>query len=445
MGNPRPTGGPEDAAQRRGSGLEASLVPTLTQALRRHVMQAWFPRCVDHEQGGYLCDFDWQWRAEGSQMRMLEFQARQARAAARLALAFPAEAEWAEYAGHGFRYLRDVMWDGQGGGGWFWLVDRVGRPAAGATKHAHAGAYAVQACALVYAATGDPSAKRLAEQGLGWFERHARDKVHGGFHSWFLRDGTVISRAEQVPRGVAAIDPLGHAIGLKSTNVQGDWFEALLELREVGIAPSVGERLAELARIYLDHLSSPSGTVRAISAADWSPQQVPRQFGFSFQAVHRMLAAAEYFPDLPLVERAVAILADAVRKAGHPDGGFRLEEPTGGWRRFHPAQYGARARRWWIQFEALRALTAVAAIPGPEQDRMARQRDLQWQFMRDHLFDERHGGIHEIVPTDVPPWARRWGPVAREGKKGHRWKDASHETDAMVACVHLLSPRSKQS
>jgi cellobiose epimerase len=118
----------------------STMVETLGRALRRHVMQAWFPRCLDHEKGGYLCDFDRQWRPVGPQVRMLEFQARQTRVAARLALAFPAEGEWAEYARHGFRYLRDVMWDEEGGGSWLWLMDREGRPEAGATKHAHSGA-----------------------------------------------------------------------------------------------------------------------------------------------------------------------------------------------------------------------------------------------------------------------------------------------------------------
>jgi len=422
--------------------IRSEMVETLKDALRCHVMQAWFPRCLDLEQGGYFCDFDREWRPAGPQVRMLEFQARQTRVAARLALAFPAEGEWAEYARHGFRYLRDVMWDEEGGGGWFWLMDREGRPAAGATKHAHSGAYAVQACALVYAATGEPSALRLAQEGLHWFERHAHDTIHGGLHSWFLRDGTVIRHADQVPTGLARRDPLSHEVGLKSTNVQGDWFEALLELRQVSADPLVIARLGELAQIYLSHISTESGAVRSLCKPDWSTRDDPVRFGFCFQAVHRMMDSAALFPGLPLAERATAILSYAVRTAHREGNGFMFQEADKGWRRFAPARFGARRRHWWVQFEALRALACFAAVPGRCQDPFGHLLERHWQFMRGQMFDDRHGGVYGILPTDLPLWDRRGVPGARGDHKGNRWKDASHETDAMVACIRLLDPSS---
>ena len=46
------------------------------------LLDAWFPRCIDHEYGGFLCDFDYRWKASGPHRKMLEFQARQTRLAA---------------------------------------------------------------------------------------------------------------------------------------------------------------------------------------------------------------------------------------------------------------------------------------------------------------------------------------------------------------------------
>src|SRR5207244_2886099 len=31
----------------------------------RRLISCWFPRCVDHEHGGFLCDFDHRWRPKG--------------------------------------------------------------------------------------------------------------------------------------------------------------------------------------------------------------------------------------------------------------------------------------------------------------------------------------------------------------------------------------------
>jgi cellobiose epimerase len=77
---------------------------------------------VDREGGGFLSDLDRPGRPFGPQHRMLEYQARQARNAARLALAFPAQSHWRELAIHGFRYLRDRQWDHQHGS-WQCLLD----------------------------------------------------------------------------------------------------------------------------------------------------------------------------------------------------------------------------------------------------------------------------------------------------------------------------------
>ena len=96
--------------------MSDSLVGSIRETLRRHVVDVWFPRCIDRERGGYDCDFDRRWRRRGPQHRMLEFQARQMRSAARLALCFPSEDRFHEFALHGLRYLRDVMWDGEHGG-----------------------------------------------------------------------------------------------------------------------------------------------------------------------------------------------------------------------------------------------------------------------------------------------------------------------------------------
>lgn len=425
------------------SADRAALADEMERALRRHVIEAWFPRCLDRDRGGYLCDFDRQWRPAGPQERMLEFQARQTRVAARLALAFPQEGDFAEYALHGFRYLRDVMWDAAGGGGWFWLVDSAGRPAAGETKHAHSGSYGVQACALVFEATGDSGALALAEEGLHWFDRHAHDPEHGGFHGWLQRDGTLIREPAQVPPGAGPADPLGHAVGLKDVNVNGDWFEALLDLRRVSSDVLVVERLRELAEVYLSHLTTLSGVVPFAFAPDWAPVPGPEQYGYCFQAAQRMLEAAPLFPGLPLARRAEKVTSHALRDARRRGGGYAFQEVDRPFRWLLTGRLGPRRRAWWVQLEALRALAYFATAPGPRQGNYARLLALHWRYVSAHVFDDRVGGVFGTVTGDLLPWHRPGFPgAARALAKGNVWKDASHDADSLLKAIQLLRSHS---
>src|SRR5574337_631902 len=93
------------------------LVPEFETELAR-LAAVWFPRSLDRQQGGYLCDFDRRWRPSGPQHKMLEFQARQCLAAARLAAWLTERQDLRDAALHGFRYLAGTCWD-QVNGGWF--------------------------------------------------------------------------------------------------------------------------------------------------------------------------------------------------------------------------------------------------------------------------------------------------------------------------------------
>jgi mannobiose 2-epimerase len=106
--------------------IKESLRGELEAELRR-LVAAWFPRSVDTEYGGFLCNFDYRWKSAGSQPKMLEYQARQTIAAARSGAHSSDLADLREIATHGFRYLKDRMWDGNLGG-WYRLLDRDGTP-----------------------------------------------------------------------------------------------------------------------------------------------------------------------------------------------------------------------------------------------------------------------------------------------------------------------------
>ena len=406
--------------------------------LRRHVMDAWFPRCVDEELGGFHSTFDYRWRRTGTSDRMLEFQARQARVAAKLALAYPAEGRWQEYALHGLRFLRERMWDQQHGG-WYWMVAGDGRPLAGATKHAHSGAYAVQTAALVYQATGERWAMEHAEDGLAWFDRYAHDGAHGGFHSWLTRQGEVIRKRGEIPAGMPQEDPLGHDVGLKDVNVHGDWFEALLDFTANSDSARARELLVEAGRIYLERAVTRAGEVHYAFHDDWTPQPGPEWYGYGFEATHRFLTGARVLPELPeMEERAETVLRHTLRIARRRDGGFHSSGPAGLPHSVEGEDVRANARLWWVQLEGLRGLS-LYAVREAEPGIYWRMLRAYWKFFVANFVDDRHGGIFSRHRDDWRPWVRTWMP--RQGwafQKGRDWKDASHETGALLASIAAL-------
>ena len=359
----------------------------------------------------------------------------QTRTAARLALQDPQDSRHAEHALHGFRYLRDVMWD-RTHGGFFWLVDRSGAPLAGATKHAHSIAYGVQACAFVHAATGDSDALALAQESVEWLHRRAEDREGGGYRPWFTADGAVIRRREDIPPGAGHNDPVSHAIDLRDVNVHGDWFETYTDLAALHPSLAFPERLEMLAQLLLNWFTTPRGEIHFLCHPDGQPLPQPERFGYGFQAVSRLLSAPPLSCTPQLHQRAQVLLDRMLDVGTAPDGrGFVFAAAAGAPRELAGTTLVVPRRTWWVQLEAARALGHGVHRGWPNaahySDRLARH----LAFITEELIDERHQGIFEDVRCDMPRgfWSRRLAMA-----KGNVWKDASHDADSLITLLRLL-------
>jgi mannose/cellobiose epimerase-like protein (N-acyl-D-glucosamine 2-epimerase family) len=266
--------------------------------------------------------------------------------------------------------------------------------------------------------------------------RRGHDDAWGGFHNWLRRDGAVIRTEVDVPAGLTAHDPLGQAVGLKDINVLGDWVEALMDLRAAapgcsGEGPLEGP-LEELLRIYVEHATTVEGKAHYAFSHDWTPVTGTERMGFSFQAVHRMLRSdlGPAWSDR-LRARAHALIRHAVERASMRGGGFadlRDQDPSAG------DAVVADRRVWWVQFEALRALAHVARDDGTPASADALR--AHWSFVRRRMLDRTYGGVFDTCPADLRPWERR---ARRHATcKGHEWKDASHETHALLSTIAIL-------
>jgi mannobiose 2-epimerase len=422
-------------AGRRSNEPQMPTADELESVLRQHVLDVWFPRCLDLTHGGFLCDFDRTWKPRGRQEKLLEFQARQTLVAAEASRAYPDDQRLRQAALHGFRYLRDVMWD-TSSGGWFHSLDRTGQPLYAHTKHAHGTAYAIKACVAVHEATAEPGALELAQEAFNWLQDFSYDREHGGYFGFLKRDGTVVREASQCP-WKATCDVLGTPIGLKDTNVHSDLLETLAYLARVTGGSKVTERLAELVDVFCDKI-----LLHYYYQADWTLVPHVTRFGYLCQNAFRLLLASEVIGNEPRLGAAARRAIDHMLQFGwdHGGAGIFYAGPACTPTSLHGHSLIVRHKSWWVQFEGLKALAAIGRF-APESDKYRAHSAALWNYVRTHFIDFRHGGTYTEGLDGVPRWRRRLGArfaPAAAVRKGGIWKDASHDGRALMYMVAAL-------
>jgi mannobiose 2-epimerase len=404
----------------------------------RQVLQVWFPRCVDAEYGGFLCDFDYKWRPSGSQVKMLEYQARMARLLARATATAGFEC-YRPLAAHAFKYLRDILWDRQYGG-WYRMLDRAGQPLEASTKHGHGIAYAIGACAAYYELTSEVEALELAKAGFAWIEKVAHDHRHGGYFASYQRDGTRIDSIERNPTHYELRDCIGTPFGYKDANTNADFLETWTDLYRIWPDPLVRERLQEMFHIVRDRMVVPPGSVHMYFLPDWTPVPDFCRYGYGLN-VSNILAKASRTPGLgsdSTTAQVIKSIIDTLLRYSwdRSKSGFFHAGSTFGPTPMEDIVVLVRDKFWWPQAEATRALLRAALLyPGDPMDYMLRFNEL-WSYIANYLIDRKHGGWL-LVGRDVSPRRRR---PAKAGP----WKEPSHEVHSLLECIHLLKSQPAQ-
>ena len=407
----------------------------LEAVLRRHVLDAWFPRCLDTAYGGFLCDFDRAWNSAGPHDKLLEFQGRHLCVAADACVQYPNEPQFRAAMEHGFSYLREVMWD-RSAGGWFHCLDRAGKPLEHETKHAHGVAYALDACAAVYEASRDPAALELAKAGFGWLDRHARDREHGGYFGLLTRDGRIIRRSDECP-WPTTIDTIGTPLGLKDLNVQSDLLETFTRLYRIWPDPVLADRLAESYDIIDNRMTLPGiGAMHFYTMPDWRPVPHLVRAGYQFQAAYRLTLAAELTGARDGARcRAIELVDHLLRFSRDPNGGFFYATVGALPNELQEQRITIQPKPWWVQVEGLKTLLIMSQLV-PEDPRYQQEFSALWQVVLDQYVDSRYGGFFAFA---VRRRHRLLGVLPRQlAAKGNPWKDARHEARALQTCIELL-------
>jgi mannobiose 2-epimerase len=215
--------------------------------LRRDVLDAWFPRTVDNQHGGFSSTFSRDWQPGRSQGKFSVFQARMTWISSQVAIRRPELRDrFLPIAQHGVDFLNNVLWDKKYGG-FFWGLDDEGEITNFYTdgKEMYGESFGIYGAAAAYRATHDPKALALAQDAFRWIDEHAHDSKNGGYFEWLTRDGRVIE-AKGDPSRLEGVAVAAFPVGYKSMNTHIHLLESFSQLYEVWKDDTLRRRLEEL-------------------------------------------------------------------------------------------------------------------------------------------------------------------------------------------------------
>ncbi|MDQ8203185.1 AGE family epimerase/isomerase [Pelagicoccus sp. SDUM812003] len=411
----------------------------LEASFQRHILEAWYPRAVDEEKGGYFSDFAHDWERKGPQDKFLVSQARHLWTSSRAA-SHTGDARYLEIARHGLEFLRLVAWDSKQGG-FHERLSRSGELRESPGKTAYGNAFAIYALATYYEASGDASALDLAKEAFLWLDRAAWDSEYGGYVDKLQRDG---SWAENV--NAKDLESLRGRIGLKDYNSSIHILEAFTALYRVWPDPHLKGRTAAMLRIVRDRFFQDPGYLRLYYFRDWTPvsfREMGREYvlnhlywdhvswGHDVESAFLLLEAAHaLYGELDPVTlgRAKALVDHGLATGwdetlgGLWEGGYYFEE--GG-----DCEVVMEDKVWWIAAEGLNAFLMMSQLfPQEEQYRQAFEK--QWRYIDRYLIDHENGGWYQRG-SDSNPEVRSW-------PKSQIWKANYHDARAYLNCIQML-------
>lgn len=403
------------------------------------MLNAWYPKSVDTLHGGFLSTFTHDFKPGDDQRKMIVSQSRHVWTNSKAAERHPDIQHYKTSAQHGFRFLKDVMWDKEHGG-FYWLVERDGTPVAGDTlKTAYGNAFGIYAIAAYYHMSKDDEALQLAKDAFMWLEQHSHDAAYKGYFQHMKRDGTPVLRSEKFP---STSD-----IGYKDQNSSIHLLEAFTELYQVWPDPLVKERLNEMLILLRDTIVTPKGNLTLFLERDFTP--------LSFQDSSREVIAEHHYLDHVSfghdVETAFLLLeASHVLGVEHDEATETVAKRmvdhsiVNGWDNtkggFYDEAYYYKdesaitvtydTKNWWAQAEGLNTLLLMSErYPNDAMNYYDKFVKL-WEYTYQNLVDHEYGDLYAGGIDRQPEM--------RTAVKGHIWKATYHQYRALENCIKRL-------
>ncbi len=421
----------------------AQLAEEMEFYLCKNLLDFYYPGIIDADSGGYITNLAFDGTPKPPHPKMIVSQARHLWTACKAAERYPQDARFRQAADHGFRYLRERMWDRQHGGFYFYLDLPWTDHSLSGYKKAYGEAFAIFALAAYVKLTGSADALALAQQAFVWFDDHCHDAHHGGYYEWITLDG--ISRAGAgFRRDLFPADAVNAE--WKDYNSSIHILEAFAELYAVWPDPLLRKRLEEMLVIIRDTITTEKGYMRLFFTSDWtaiSYRDSSRaflmknlsydhvSFGHDIETAYLLLEAehtlgAGHDGKTRLVAKKMIdhTLDHGFDKnfSGIVDAGYYYSENA-------PITILRNDKVWWCQAEGLNALLLFAKLH-PEEKRYRQAFLLLWDYVKTYFIDHRYGDwyIHGVDQN----------PAYRTERKAEAWKTAYHNGRSLMNAADLL-------
>ena len=417
--------------QKRGD-LQAALETAWTELLA-----TWYPQAMDTTYGGYLANFEYDWRPSPEQNKMIVTQARHLWTTTKAAELYPDQPLYDRAARQGFEFLRDHFWDARHGG-FYWMVDRAGKPLVGnpadRLMSTYGNAFGIYALAAYAHYRGDDESREMAQRAFRWLDEHAHDHTHGGYFAALSEAGQPVD-AEWVSKQGLPPQAL-----YKDQNTSIHLLEAFSELYQVWPDTLVRRRLQEMLTLVRDRMVSDQGYLRLYFQPDWTPisyrdsSQTVREahyaldhvsFGHDIETAFLLLEASEvlYGEADEATRRVAKKLVDHTlaygfdpQRSGIYDQGYYLPGTN-------TVTIVNDHKAWWSQAEGLNTLRMYARF-FPDDPRYAEAFDKLWHYTQTYVIDATYGGWYANgIDTD---------PSARRAPKGQAWKGNYHNGRSLM-------------
>ena len=401
----------------------------------------WYPKTIDSINGGFWSDFDYKWNKVGAQHKMLVSQARHVWTASTLALYYK-DSNYERIAGHGYKFLRDKMWDEQYGGFHTLLGNNGDSLKLRSTgKSAYGNSFAIYGLATYYKVSKDTAALNLAKKTFQWLEKHAHDPDYGGYFDVLQMDGSWML---DVSKNDNSYDNFIRK-DWKDQNSSIHLMESFTALYEVWPDPLVKKRLEELFLLIRDTITTKKGNLTLHLERDWTPvsykdsTEASRKehffldhvsFGHDVETAFLLLEASYVLgrkhdsvtptKTKKMVDHALDWGWDA-EKGGFYEGGYYWDNTE--------RTIEDDRKVWWTQAECLNTLLLLSKLY-PEESRYHELFHKQWQYINTYLIDHTYGGWYDAGLDTSPEAATR--------AKAQIWKVNYHNVRSLINVIKMI-------